>query len=82
MPKHIAHHPKTATRHAGSAPAHRVAKVPPASRTTAKKAMAPVLTMMLEPKPTVIEVMELDFADPDIALDEEALVTDFEDEDL
>lgn len=82
MSKHTVHQHKTAARHSGPAPAHHAVKAAPMTKTPAKKALAPVVTMMLEPQPRVIEVMELDFVDPDITLDEEALVTDFEDEDL
>jgi len=82
MQKHTAQPRKTAVRHARAGPARQAAKRIPVKKAAAAKMSAPTLTMMLEPQPKVIEVMELDFVDPDILPDEEAVVTGFDDEDF
>jgi len=81
MPKHAAHRKVTARRAHPARPRH-AGKVIPVKAPAAPKIPVPAVTNTLEPNPRVIEVIELDFVDPDIALDEEALVTGFDDEDF
>jgi len=79
MRKHAGQHHKTEVRHPRPAPRHP-AKAIAVKKAAAAKA-APVAVMSI-PGPRVIEVMELEFVDPDIMLDEEAAVTSFDDEDF
>jgi len=79
MQKHTTQHPKTAVRHAHGAPARHAAKPIPVKKAAVAKMPAPALTA--EP-PKFIQVMELEFTDPDILLDEDAVVTGFDEEDF
>lgn len=81
MAKHTVQHHKTQVRppHALRHPAKAVA----VKKAAAEKAAARAVAVVPQPEPKVIEVMELEFVDPDILLDdEEAVITSFDDEDL
>ena len=80
MQKHTAHHRKATVRHHRPAPRH-LAKTLAARRAAAAKTAASGIASVPKPEPKVIEVMELDFVDPDIIPYEEA-VTDFDDVDF
>jgi len=81
MQKHTTQHAKTAARHARGAPARHAAKPIAVKKAAVAKMPAPALTMTVEP-PKVIEFMELEFTDPDILLDEDAVITGFDEEDF
>jgi len=79
MAKHTTQHP-TAVRHPRS-PARHAAKAIAVKKAPVAEMPAP-LTMTVQPPPKFIEVMELEFTDPDILLDEDAVVTGFDEEDF
>lgn len=81
MPKHTAHHHKAGARHPRPAPRHP-AKAIAVRKAAAARVAAAGIAVVPKPEPQVIEVMEFDFVDPDIMLDEEAAVTSFDDEDF
>ena len=81
MQKHTARHHKAAVHHHRPAPRHP-AKTFAMRKAAAAKAAASTIAVAPTPQTQVIEVMELDFVDPDIIPYEEAAVTDFDDEDL
>lgn len=81
MAKHTAHHHKTQVRHPRAV--RHPAKAVAVKKAAAAKATAQSVAVLPEPEPRVIEVMELEFVDPDIMLDEEeTAVTSFDDEDF
>ena len=79
MQKHTTQRHKVVVRHPRAAPAQHAGKPNPVKKATVAKIAAPAMTA--EP-PRVIEVMELDFVDPDILLDESGVVTGFDEEDF
>jgi len=81
MRKHATLHHKTAVRHPRAGPAPHGAKAVPVPVRKAAVATMPAPTMTVE-SPKIIEVMELDFTDPDILLDEDTVMTGFDDEDF
>jgi len=81
MQKHTARHQKTAVRHTRAAPARHATKLAAVPVKKVAVARMPAPTMAFEP-PKMIEVMELEFTDPDVLLDEGAVVTGFDDEDF
>jgi hypothetical protein len=82
MPKQTARQHKTAVRHAPAARPRRQRKVMHWHKPFPEMMPAPAIGMAGF-KPTVIDVMEVDFLnDPDEVLADNVLVTGFEDEDL
>jgi hypothetical protein len=79
MAKHTMQHHKAAVRHGRAVPRHLAKRIAMRKAAATKAATVAVL---LEPGPTVIEVVEFDFVDPDVIPYEEAAVTSFDDEDL
>jgi len=82
MTKHPARHQKVAVGHCRAAAPRRSHKAIPVNKPASAKPPVPAFAAIREPKPRFIEVLEMDFTDPDITLDEEPVVTGFEDEDL
>jgi len=80
MRTHTAHHRSAALHHRRALrhPAKRIA----VRKEAAEKEAASKIAVVAKAEPQVIEVMELDFVDPDIIPYEEAAVTEFDDEDL
>jgi hypothetical protein len=82
MPEHTGRRRKVAVRHAPAARSRRTRKVMHGHKSAPEMMQAPAIGMAGF-KPTVIDVMEVDFLnDPDEVLADHALVTGFEDEDL
>ena len=82
MPKHTARRHKIAVRHAPAARPRRHGKAMRGHKPVPVMTQSPAIGMA-EFKPTVIDVVEVDFLnDSDEVLADDALVTGFEDEDL
>lgn len=79
--KRTTHHHRAAGQHARPALRHP-AKTIAVRKAAAARAAASGIALVPKPEPKVIEVMELDFVDPDILPHEEAAVTGFDDEDF
>lgn len=80
MPKHIARRHKVAVHPAPAARPTRHPKVTRGHKVAVKVAKSPAVAMA--PEPRIIEVVDLEFPDPDALPYEEAYVTEFEDEDF
>lgn len=82
MAKHAVRRHKIAVRHPGAANSRRNRKMGQARKPAPAAKQTPDLTKMAAPSPRIVQLIDLEFPDPDEVPYEEAAVTSFDDEDF